>query len=86
MSVVPPVLLSRPQKSATEGTAGKLVPARMLNESWAYLQQHGTIRRRIVRHEIGLLRSATVCALLARMPGVEVHRGGQEPILVLNIP
>ena len=50
------------------------MPAWMLHTAWEHLKATGSLTNRYLLAPDGLnvMRSSTVCALLARLPGVEV--------------
>lgn len=52
--------------------AAQLVPPRMLNLAWDVLRSRGELSNRTLLDELRVHRSSFVCALLARVPGVEV--------------
>lgn len=53
-------------------TGAQLVPPRMLNLAWDVLKARGELSNRTLLDELRVHRSSFVCALLARLPGVEV--------------
>ena len=59
--------------STAKGHAAQLVPAWMLQLAWDHLQLHGELTNRYLIADDGLnvKRSSAVCAVLARLPGVE---------------
>ena len=61
-------------RSRRLGRPPQLVDAWMIQLAWDYLQAHGSITNRHLVHRDGLnvKRSSFVCALLARLPDVEV--------------
>ena len=61
-------------RSRTAGQAAQLVPAWMLQVAWDWLEAHGTLTNRFLLSNDGLnvKRSSFVCALLARLSGIEV--------------
>jgi HKD family nuclease len=59
-------------RSRTSKTGAQLVPPRMLNLAWDVLQARGELSNRVLLDELRVHRSSFVCALLARLPGVEV--------------
>ncbi|MDP9404461.1 MAG: hypothetical protein M3P85_14320 [Actinomycetota bacterium] len=60
--------------SEAKGSGPQLVPALMLNIAWRHLRSTGSLTYRHLLSPDGLnvKRSSAVCALLARLPGVEV--------------
>ncbi len=61
-------------RSRAAGAGAQLVPAWMVQLAWDYLQLHGQLSNRYLLADDGLnvKRSSAVCALLARLPGVEL--------------
>ena len=61
-------------RSRAAGRRSQLVNARMIQVAWDYLQAHGSLTSRYLLDKDGLnvKRSSFVCALLARLPDVEV--------------
>jgi hypothetical protein len=61
---------------AGDGRAGsQLVPARMLNLAWDTLRARGRLTIRELLDELRVHRSSFVCAILARLPGVQREEG-----------
>ena len=60
--------------SDRKGSGPQLVPAWMLHTAWEHLRATGSLTNRYLLAPEGLnvKRSSAVCALLARLPGVEV--------------
>jgi hypothetical protein len=69
------------EKSIREGNGPKLVPAWMINAGWQHLEKHGQLSQAELLDDLNVKRSAFVCGLLARFPGVEV---GDEENIVLH--
>jgi len=66
------------RRSRAAGRPPQLVDAWMIQSAWDYLQAHGVLTNRFLLSTDGLnvKRSSFVCALLARLPGVDIaHRG-----------
>jgi hypothetical protein len=61
-------------RSRTRQAGAQLVPAWMLQIAWEYLKRYGELSNRYLLADDGLnvKRSSAVCALLARLPVVEV--------------
>jgi hypothetical protein len=59
-------------RSRAEKRGAQLVPPRMLNLAWDVLKARGELSNRALLDELRVHRSSFVCALLARLPGVEV--------------
>ena len=59
--------------STAKGRPAQLVPAWMIQLAWDHLQLHGELTNRYLLSDDGLnvKRSSAVCAVLARLPGVE---------------
>lgn len=61
------------------------VPAWMLNVAWRYLRSHGSLMNSHLLNELRVHRSSAVCALLARIPGVEpIQEGGRIGVKLLQ--
>ena len=61
-------------RSRSKGSQPQLVPAWMVQLAWDYLQLHRALTNRFLLATEGLnvKRSSAVCAVLARLPEVEV--------------
>lgn len=59
-------------RSRARATGPQLVPAWMINRAFRALVEHGTLTHARLLGELNVKRSAAVCALLAKLPGVEV--------------
>lgn len=61
--------------STAKGTPAQLVPAWMLDLAWDYLRTNGSLTNRYLLATDGLnvKRSSAVCAILAKLPGVEAR-------------
>lgn len=59
-------------RSRASNAGAQLVPPRMLNLAWDVLKARGELSNRTLLEELRVHRSSFVCALLARLPGVEV--------------
>ena len=61
-------------ESVRKGRPPQHVPAWMIQLAWDWLQAHGRLTQKYLLGDDGLSvkRSAFVCALLARLPGVEI--------------
>lgn len=70
------------KRSRAQGTGPQLVPAWMIQSAWDYLKAHGSLTNKYLLAGDGLnvKRSAAVCAILARLPDVEV--ASSRPILL----
>ena len=62
------------ERSRALGRPAQLVEAWIIQLAWEWLSTHGTLTNRHLLAEDGLnvKRSSFVCALLARLPGVQV--------------
>lgn len=47
------------------------IPAWMFNIAWDYLRANGELSNAVLLNHLRVMRSSAVCAILARMPGVE---------------
>lgn len=65
-------ILVETNASADKASGPQPVPAWMIISAWEYLAQHGTLTQAHLLDALNVKRSAFVCALLARMKGVEV--------------
>ena len=63
--------------SRTKGNPAHLVPAWMIQLAWDHLQLHGELTNQYLLSTDGLnvKRSSAVCAVLARLPGIEAVPG-----------
>lgn len=52
------------------------IPAWMLNLAWDYLRANGALTNKVLLEQLRVHRSSAVCALLARLPGVQAMEGG----------
>jgi hypothetical protein len=52
------------------------IPAWMLNIAWEYVHKQGTLTNKVLLEELRVHRSSAVCALLARLPGLQPIGGG----------
>jgi HKD family nuclease len=73
-------------RSRTLGRPAQLVPAWMIQIAWEWLVAHGTLTNRHLLDKDGLnvKRSSFVCALLARLPGVEIVSVGRPIEIALT--
>ena len=58
------------------GTGPQQVPAWMLNVAWSALRGQGVLFNKQLLEELRVHRSSAVCALLARLPGIEPFSDG----------
>jgi len=68
---------SRLKQQERGDASARLVPPRMLNLAWDALRARGRLTNRELLDELRVHRSSFVCAILARLPGVE-SEGGRE--------
>ncbi len=59
-------------KTDHSGAAEEFVPAWMFNVAWGFLRVRGELTNQYLREELRVHRSSAICAVLARLPGVEV--------------
>lgn len=69
------------EASLRKGSQPQLVPSWMFELAWRTLRVRGAISQQAVLNELNIKRSAAVCAILARLPGVEVDRSGRGVML-----
>lgn len=67
-------LLVETEKSRTRGTGPQLIEPRMIQLAWDVLTAEGQVTNSRLLDELRVHRSSFVCALLARLPMVEVAR------------
>lgn len=72
VEVTPSEVLVETEETVRKRTAPQPVPAWMLNLAWDYLRTRGELRNAVLLDELRVHRSSAVCAMLARVPGVEV--------------
>lgn len=63
------------QRSRERGAGPQLVPAWMIVAAWERLCKNGTLSHIELLHDMKVMRSAFVCALLAQFPDVVVVQG-----------
>ncbi|MGA5541274.1 hypothetical protein ACPCIR_05420 [Mycobacterium sp. NPDC051198] len=63
------------QRSRERGAGPQLVPAWMIVAAWERLCRNGTLSHIELLHDMKVMRSAFVCALLAQFPDVVVVQG-----------
>jgi hypothetical protein len=71
--VTPAGLYVETEASRAKGNPPQLIPAWMFTLAWDYLRTHGRLSNRYLLASDGLnvKRSSAVCAVLARLPGVQ---------------
>ncbi|MCV7206158.1 hypothetical protein B7435_02260 [Mycolicibacterium peregrinum] len=60
------------ERSRARATGPQLVPAWMIIVAWEHLCKNGTLSHIELLHDLKVMRSAFVCALLAQFPDVVV--------------
>jgi phosphatidylserine/phosphatidylglycerophosphate/cardiolipin synthase-like enzyme len=80
VEVTPSYVLVETEKSLRERAGPQPVDAWMLNLAWEYLRTRGELRNTVLLKELRVHRSSAVCAMLARIPGVEV--ASRSPIVL----
>jgi hypothetical protein len=73
--VTPSELLVETDRSRARTGGAASIPAWMLNLAWDELRSRGTLSNRTLLQDLRVHRSSAVCAILARLPGVEVVPG-----------
>ncbi|MBK9518948.1 MAG: hypothetical protein IPO09_16680 [Anaeromyxobacter sp.] len=59
------------ERTGLRRTGPQSVPAWMLNLAWEYLRTRGELSNATLLNQLRVHRSSSVCAMLARVPGVE---------------
>jgi len=72
VEVTPVEVLVETERTERDRTGPQAVPAWMLNLAWEYLRARGELSNSTLLKELRVHRSSAVCAMLARVPGVEV--------------
>lgn len=75
VEVTPSEVWIETERTIRERTGPQPVPAWMLNLAWEYLRTRGELSNTTLLNQLRVHRSSAVCALLARLPEVEVNRG-----------
>ena len=75
VEVTPSGVLVETKKSLAERGGASEVPAWMLNLAWDRLKTHGSLTNIMLLNDLRVHRSSAVCAILARLPGVERWSG-----------
>jgi phosphatidylserine/phosphatidylglycerophosphate/cardiolipin synthase-like enzyme len=75
VEVTPREVLVETEATQHKHSPPQLVPAWMLNLAWEYLRTKGELANTVLLRELRVHRSSAVCAMLARVPGVEVAPG-----------
>ncbi|MGC4120431.1 MAG: phospholipase D-like domain-containing protein [Myxococcales bacterium] len=74
-------LLVETERSKARIGGSERVPASMFNLAWDYLRTHGELSNKVLEKDLRVNRSSAVCAILARLPGVEQMNG---PVITLR--
>lgn len=74
VDVTPEAVFVETERARLRGAA-QPVDAWMLNLAWSYLKTHGELANTVLLHDLRVHRSSAVCAILARLPGVEQAPG-----------
>ena len=75
VDVTPEGVYVETTRSRGKGTGAQLVPSWMIALAWDYLRAHGSLANSYLLNGLHVHRSAFVCALLARLPGVRRRPG-----------
>ena len=73
--VTPSELLVETERSRARTGGAASIPAWMMNLAWDELRARGTLSNATLLRDLRVHRSSAVCAILARLPGVEVVPG-----------
>jgi len=73
--VTPSEVLVETARSRERTGGAASIPAWLLNLAWDELRSRGSLSNRTLLGELRVHRSSAVCAMLARLPGVEVVPG-----------
>ena len=68
------------ERSRGRGRGTEEIPAWMFNLAWDRLRTHGQLSNTVLLNDLRVHRSSAVCAMLARVPGVEL--GSALPIVL----
>lgn len=77
-TVMPTHVLVETDKSKAEGGLPQPIPAWMLNVAWEYVRGHDVLTNHYLLNELRVHRSSVVCAILARIPGIEPFVSGRR--------
>jgi HKD family nuclease len=75
VQVTPAEVLVETERSRTRRGGAESIPAWMFNLAWEWLRAKGELSNRVLLDELRVHRSSAVCAVLARLPEVEVAPG-----------
>ncbi|WP_243337512.1 phospholipase D family protein [Anaeromyxobacter soli] len=73
--VTPSVVYVETARSRSERGGAAEIPAWMFNLAWDQLRTHGILTNRTLLKDFRVHRSSAVCAILARLPGVDADAG-----------
>ncbi len=82
VEVTPSEVWIETERTLRERAGPQPVPAWMLNLAWEYLRTRGELTNATLLNQLRVHRSSAVCALLARVPGVQVTKGRQIALSV----
>ena len=68
-------LVQTAKAQAQDGGTPQHVPAWMLQVAWDFLITNGQLTNKHLLNVLRVMRSSAVCAVLARLPGVQVDPG-----------
>ncbi len=84
--VTPQGIYIETEASRAKGNPAQEVPSWMFELAWETLRSRGKLTQQEVLNALNIKRSAAVCAVLARLAGVEVVRDGRRTALVWHGP
>jgi hypothetical protein len=82
VEVTPAEVWIETERTLRERTGPQPVAAWMLNLAWEYFRTKGEITNATLLNQLRVHRSSAVCAILARVPGVQVAGGTQIKLLL----
>jgi hypothetical protein len=65
-------VLVETEESRRKRSGPQLVEPWMLNDAWAHLRERGELTNTVLLKGLRIMRSSAVCAMFARIPGVQV--------------
>jgi HKD family nuclease len=75
VDVTPSAVYVETDRSRERRGGAEEIPALMFNLAWEHLLTHGELSNRTLLDDLRVHRSSAVCALLARVPGIQVRPG-----------
>ena len=84
--VTPHGIYVETEASRAKGNPAQEVPSWMFELAWETLRSRGLLTQQEVLHDLNIKRSAAVCAILARLAGVQVVRDGRRTALAWREP